>query len=104
MSIGWEPNKSSVTRVDADTSAPPAKPVRKSRVRGKIKMEAPGQIQGMMSMRNVQRQTDGTISSMGDEITLEDGIGSLTGQERHIINAYESGLINDSDLDVLLDY
>ncbi|MDC0325916.1 hypothetical protein OAL60_00590 [bacterium] len=104
MSIGWHPDKSSVTREDASTDKPPAKPPRRSRLRGKIQMQPPGQIQGMMSMRNVQRQTDGTISSMGDEIALEHEVGSLTGQERHIINAYESGLINDSDLDVLLDY
>ncbi len=47
MSIGWEPNKSSVTRVDADTSAPPP-PGPKPKRRGKIQMQPPGQIQGMV--------------------------------------------------------
>lgn len=102
MSIGWEPNKSSVTRVDADTSAPPVKPPRKSRLRGKIQMQPIGEIQGMMSMKKVQRQTDGTISSWADEMSQDHEVGSLSGMERHVISAYESGLINDDDLDALL--
>ncbi len=102
MSIGWHPNKSSVTRVDAPTDAPPVKAPRKSRLRGKIKMQPAGNIQGMVSLRKVQRQTDGTISSWADEMSQDHEVGSLSGQERHIISAYESGLINDDDLDALL--
>ena len=102
MSLAWEPNKSSVTRVDAPTDAPPAKPPSKSRLRGKIQMQPAGNIQGMVSLRKVQRQTDGTISSWADELSQDFEVGSLSGQERHIISAYESGLINDEDLDALL--
>ena len=102
MGLGWHPNDSSVTREDAPTDKPPAKPPRRSRLRGKIKMQPAGNIQGMMSMRKVQRQTDGTLSSMADDLTQEDGVGSLSGVERHIFSAYESGLIDDADLDALL--
>ncbi len=102
MGLGWKPNDSSVTRVDAPTDAPPAKPPRRSRLRGKIQMQPAGNIQGMMSMRKVQRQTDGTLSSWADEMSQDHEVGQLSGQERHIISAYESGLINDDDLDALL--
>ncbi len=103
MGLGWHPNNSSVTRVDAPTDKPPAKPPRRSRLRGKIKMQPAGNIQGMMSMRKVQRQTDGTLSSMADDLTMEEGVGALSGQERHMLNAYETGLITEAELDYLLD-
>ena len=103
MGIGWHPNDSSVTRVDADTSAPPVKPPRKSRLRGKIKMQPMTEVKGMMSMRKVQRQTDGTLSSMADDLTMEEGVGALSGQERHMLNAYETGLITEAELDYLLE-
>ncbi len=102
MGLGWHPNDSSVTREDAPTDAPPVKASRKSRLRGKIKMQPPGEIQGMVSLRKVQRQTDGTVSNMADELQFEEGFEAYSPQERHIISAYESGLINDADLDVLL--
>ncbi len=103
MGMGWQPNDSSVTRVDAPTDKPPAKPPRRSRLRGKIQMQPMTEVKGMMSMRKVQRQTDGTISSMADDLTLEEGVGALSGQERHMISAYESGLITEAELDYLLE-
>lgn len=100
MSLGWEPNKSCVTRVDADTSAPPP-PGPKPKRRGKIIMQPAGNIQGMVRLKK-RGQHSGTVSGMADELQFEEDYGSLTGQERHIINAYESGLIDDADLDALL--
>ncbi len=69
MSIGWEPNKSSVTRVDADTSTPPAKPPRKSRLRGKIQMQPIGEILNEVlwvstfAQRGHQSEGEGTASA-----------------------------------------
>ena len=40
-----------------------------------------GNVQGMVSMRNITRQTDGTISSLADEISVESDLGQLTPQE-----------------------
>ena len=98
----WDPNNSSVNRWDAPTDKPPEKPARPPRFRGKLKPQPMGNVQGMVSMRNITRQTDGTISSLADEISVESDLGQLTPQERHIASAYESGLINDDDLSVLL--
>ncbi len=41
--MGWEPNNSSVTRVDAPTDKPPA-PGPKPKKRSKIVMEGPGPV------------------------------------------------------------
>ena len=100
--MGWNPNDSIVKVENAPTDKPPAKPPRKSRLRGKIKMQPAGNIQGMVSLRKVQRQTDGTISSWADEMSQDHEVGQLSGMERHVISCYESGLIDDADLDALL--
>ena len=105
--MGWEPNKSSVKRWDAPTDKPPEKPARpprfKKKQHGHVATQGlGGNIQGMVSLKKIQRQTDGTISSWADEISVEGDLGQLTPQERHIASAYESGLINDDDLSALL--
>ena len=99
MGLGWHPNDSSVTREDAPTDKPPAPGPRPKR-RGKIVMQPPGDIQGMVRLRKKNGQHSGVVSGMADECSND--IGSLSGMERHIVNAYESGLINDDDLDALL--
>ena len=101
MSLAWEPNKSCVTRVDADTSAPPP-PGPKPKRRGKIVMQPAGDIQGMVRLRQKNGQHSNVVSGLADELAIDDEFGALTGQERHIISAYESGLIDDNDLDLLL--
>lgn len=101
MGLGWIPNESSVTRVDASTDAPPPPGPRPKR-RGKIVMQPPGDIQGMVRLRKKNGQHSGVVSGMADEVQFEEDFGSLSGQERHVISAYESGLIDDADLDALL--
>ena len=101
MGIGWQPTNSSVTRCDADpVKDAPKNPNPRPKRRGKIKPEPPGPIKGMVRLKH--RQQDGSISSFGDEVSIEHGIGQLTPVQRHIASAYESGLIDDSDLDALL--
>ena len=101
MSLAWEPNKSCVTREDAPTDAPP-KPGPKPKRRGKVVMHAPGDIQGMVRLRKKNDQHSNVITGLADELAIDDEFGALTGAERHIISAYESGLIDDNDLDLLL--
>ena len=101
MGLGWEPNKSSVSRMDAPTDKPPAPGPRPKR-RGKIEMQPAGNIQGMVRLRKKNGQHSNVVSGLADELSIDGDFGPLTGQERHIMNAYESGLIDDADLDVLL--
>ena len=68
MSLAWEPNKSSVTRVSADPYAP-HKPGPKPKRRGKIQMHAHGDIQGMDRLR--KGNTDNSVVSMTDEIAID---------------------------------
>ena len=100
MGIGWHPNDSSVTREDAPTDKPPA-PGPKPKRRGKIVMHPAGNIQGMVRLKK-NGQHSGVVSGMADELQFEEDYGAFTPQERHIISAYESGLIDDADLDALL--
>ncbi len=101
MGLGWHPNDSSVTREDAPTDAPP-KPGPRPKRRGKIVMQPAGNIQGMVRLRQKNGQHSNVVSGMADQLAIDDEFGALSGQDRHIISAYESGLIDDNDLDLLL--
>lgn len=97
----WDPNKSSVTRCDADPiKDAPKQPNPRPKRRGKIKPQPMGDIQGMVRLKH--RQASGAISSWADEVCIEHDFGALTPQERHIASAFESGLIDENDLDALL--
>ena len=72
MSIGWNPNDSSVTREDAPNDKPPA-PGPKPKRRGKIVMQPAGDIQGMVRMKKKNAQHSGVVGGLADELQFEDG-------------------------------
>ena len=99
--MGWNPNDSIVKVENAPTDKPPAPGPRPKR-RGKIEMKPAGNIQGMVRLRKKNGQHSGVVSGMADQVQFEEGFEAYSGVERHIISAYESGLIDDADLDALL--
>ena len=98
--MGWNPNDSIVKVENAPTDKPPAPGPRPKR--RKIEMQPAGNIQGMVRLRKKNGQHSGVVSGMADQVQLEEGLEAYSGVERHIISAYESGLIDDADLDALL--